>query len=417
MKTLLVGIAVVLFSIISQSSFAKELVNINELPEWVQKEMAKEKKVRKKTKLVYEPLGIDKKVKGKISSEQDVDSTRYYTIDIGTVAPIECYIFHEFDGAANSLKNVVEAGIGASAEANQKPLTDSFNYALNSGSFDSIPFLSLESLYTLGEGKDKAVGLIKGISAKVNEVLPMCVHNELGYRQTFYAVAESFINAVADAKTSDAFFEIVYSFSINGLPLGFATEHYALDADGDVEAIIESSMLIPADAQSISSSDSVTKSWSEINGDLINAYSESIENGAYAFAYSLTFEDGAWVSDGESQGKTQSFTLKYDGPLMSNHGSYLKAAELLASKQQSGDYIMWMPDADPSRATNMSISKILEDKKHNLEYVMGPITVRAMTDKEGVSSAGSMTQGPITVEMMTLHSKGQPGKLDKKLRE
>lgn len=413
MKSLLVGTAVVLFSIISQSSFAKELVNINEFPEWVQKEMAKEKKVRKKTKLVYEPLGINKKVKGKISSEQDFDSTRYYTIDIGTAVPIECYIFREFDGASNSLKNVVEAGIVASEEANKKPITGSFNYALNSGSFDSVPFLSLESLYYLGEGDQKLIGLIKGISAKVNDVLPMCLHNELGYRQTFYTVAESFINAVSDAQKSDAFFEIVYSFSLNGLTLGFGTERYALDADGDVEAVIESSMLIPADAQSISSSDGVTKSWSKANGDLINTYAESIENGAYAFAYSLSFNDGAWVSDGESQGKAQSFTLEYDGPLMSNHGSYLEAAELLASKQQSGDYLMWMPDADPSRATNMSISKILEDKKHNMEYVMGPITVRTMTDKHGVSSAGVMTQGPMTVEIMTLYSKGQPRKLDK----
>lgn len=405
MKHILCSISLLVISI--QAS-AIDFVKVTDFPQWFQKSMSAEKKVKKKSKLVIDSLGVKTKVKGKITLAESNDSYQYYTIDMKTTVPAECYVFSEFDGIATSLYSVVNAGIDATEKLNKKSLTGKFNYALDSGIIDSVPYLSLDVLYTLGEGQEKVSGLIKGYSAKIGDTLQICLHNELGYRKTFFTIFESFIQGLASSSRKEHFFQVVYQMTLNDIPAGIATESYSKDKEGDIKIVTESAMLMPVDASSIASVDTGALSFSDSNGDLINSYAYSIENAALAYSYNLDRKDEAWVAIGESQGKAQTYTLPYNGALVSGYGNYLKAGKFLASDEKISSMSQWMPEVDPSSVTTLGLKKLENTKDANIEFDMGIMSMRALVDNKGVASTVKIIQGPVVIQLNTIHKSGAP---------
>lgn len=394
--------------IFSSHAFSVELFSPTELPTWFQKELKREKKVKKTSTLKFESLGIDSKIKGKITKEEASDTFRYYVIDIKTKAPVECYIFTEFDGAANSLYAMINAGLEGSATLNGKPLTAQFNQSLDSGIINATPYLSLNTLYKLGNDANSLLGTMKGLSARTHDSLQICIHNEIGYNKSFFSVFESFIHAAASGNKPDSFFEVVHQFTLNNIPVGYGREVFTKDNTGDIELFTDTSLMIPVDANTITRSDSVLKSWSKPNGNLINVYSSSIDNGAYDYLYTLKPNADNWVADGESQGKVQSYTLTHTGPILSNYGSYLKSAELLTSTNNTVEAPMWTPEFDPSSITTMKLNKITKNPDVNMEINMGPVLIKSLVDDNGIVKTGNMNMGSINMTIKTLYKKGQP---------
>lgn len=393
--------------IFSAHAFSVELFSPTELPNWFQKELKKEKKVKKTSTLTFESLGIDAKVKGKITKEEASDNFRYYAVDIKTKTPVECYIFTEFDGTANSLHAMMNVGIEGTATLNGKPLTAQFNQSLDSGVIDATPYLSLNTLYKLGNDDKSLLGIMKGLSARTHNSLYVCLHNEVGYNKSFFSVFESFIHAAASGNKPDHFLEVVYQFTLNNIPVGYGRDVFTKDNNGDIESLSDSSLMIPVDANTITRSDSVLKSWSKPNGNLINLYSNTLDNGAYTHLYALKPDAGHWVADGESQGKVQRYTLTHTGPILSNYGSYLKSAELLTSADNALEATMWLPEVDPSSITTMTLNKIVKNPDANMEINMGPISIKSLVDDNGILKTGNMSMGPINMTMKSLYKKGQ----------
>lgn len=393
--------------IFSAQASAVELLSPTELPDWFQKELKKEKKVSKKSTLKIESLGVDSKIKGKITKEESVDTYRYYVIDIKTKTPVECYVFTEFDGTANSLYNMIDASLEGAVTLNNKPLTAKFNLSLESGISDATPYMSLNILYKLGNDAESVLGTIKGLSARTHNSLQICIHNEIGYNKSFFSVFESFVHAVASGNKPDNFLEVVYQFTFNGIPVGYGRDIFTKDSSGDIESSSDSAFMIPVDTNTIARSDSMSKSWSKPNGNLINAFSYTIDNSAYTHLYTLKPDEDLWITEGESQGKAQRYTLAHKGAILSNYGSYLKSAELLKSADNTMEAVMWMPEVDPSSVTKMKLNKIVKDPDANMEVNMGPISIKTLIDDNGILKKGKMTMGPMEMTMKILHKKGQ----------
>lgn len=387
---------------------ALDIIPANSFPDWFQKAQLKEKKIKKKSTLKIEALGVEEKIIGKITSTETVESTYYYVIDIGTGGPIECYALTEFDGTATSFYAIIENSLQGVSELNEAPLTGHFTQSIDSGVIGSSPYLRLDTFYNIGEGANKRSGLLKGLAAHTNDSLQVCVHNQIGYRETFFTAFESFVSAIAGSQENNAFFEAVYQFKFNGIPAGFGRETYSIDSDGDVASFVDSAFIVPVDASSISRIDNVAKSWGYTNGDLINTHAHTLENGAYSYIYSLSYKEDAWVAEGETQGKTQSFVLDHKEPILSNYGSYLLSTNLLDSDQSSLEASMWLPDADPSSVTKVKLNKVKGSKDANLEFEMGPMTMSMLTDELGVPSTGSISQGPMVMTLEKLYQKGKP---------
>ncbi|WP_289029237.1 hypothetical protein [uncultured Paraglaciecola sp.] len=403
----LVAIAAILI-VTSVNSHAKVLVQLEQFPKWFKDATARETTVKKTSKLKVEEFNVDGTVKGKFKLVEEGEGTWYYTVDIGTDSPVECYIFTEYDGPANSLYALIEHSLTGVEALNNKKLTGKFNYAIDSGVINSTPYLQLDTLYNLGEGNKKVAGVLKGFSAETAQSLQVCLHNEMGYNQAFFDVFESFVTAMVENEPNSAFFEPIYQLTLSGVPIGFGREVYTTDADGDVSIEKYSAFIVPVDANTVSRTDSVTTEWSRPDGSVINGNAYTVENQVMTSQYSLQSLDGKWQVEGELQGKPIKTELAYTGWLLSGFGSHLETLNLQAAEVNSAEFNMWMPDADPTSAIQIKLSKVNDNPNANLKINMGPIVMDFMANKKGVFEKGTINQGPLTMGIKLIYVQGEP---------
>ena len=387
---------------------AADFIDLASFPDWFKESVEREIEVKENSKLELETFKINSQVPGKLKLESVADNYWYYTIDIGTSLPVECYVFTSFDGAANSLHAIVDYGIEASANLNKKPLNAQYIMGLDVGLIKDTPYLLLDKLYILGDGTNNVSGVIKGLSARTDETLQICVHNELGYRDTFFNVFKSFTEAFIAVDGNSAFYESIYGFSVDGIPVGYAREKYTLDDEGDINEAIDTAMLLPVDSSNISRSDSVESSWSRPDGSLINGQVLNVENSTLASQFTIQYIEEKWVVEGLLQGKEITKTLEHDEWLMSNFGNYLAARELLASEDDKTDFMMWVSDTDPTSVMNIKLSKIADNPNANIKYDIGILAMDLNVDDNGTIRSGRWSQGPINMDITLMYAKGEP---------
>jgi len=194
----------------------------------------------------------------------------------------------------------------------------------------------------------------------------------------------------------------------NGKPIGYSQEKFSLDNDGDIEMINDTAILLPVDANSVSRSDSLTTSWSNPNGDLINMNEYSVDNGLLSSRFAISKKDEKWQVEGELQGKPVNATLQHNERLLSDFGSYLEVANILKSDKNAKKLHIWIPDADPTSATEISVIKMTKSPKTNIKLIMGPIVMEYLADENGVLQKGNMDLGGMNVELGLLYSFGKP---------
>ncbi len=407
MKVIVKPFFLLCIAFFSNTSGATDLMNISDFPDWFTEGLARETNIKKSSTLKIKELEVNSKVLGKYTLAEKSDNFWYYTIDINTASPAECYVFTDYDGPASSLHSILEHSLTSVETLNDKKLSSKSTFSLNTGIVKDSPYLSLDIMYLLGEGEQRTTGILKGLVSESNDVLRMCIHNEIGYRESFFKVFESFVDAM-NSQTPTSFFEATYALLVNNIPMGYMQEIYSVDADGDIETKNRTSLLVPVDASSISRNDTSGLSWSKPDGSLINATEYTIENGNMSSQFSLQYADDAWQVEGQLQGKTITKTLEHDGWFLSGFGSYLALAELKGGDDTSANYHMWAPTADPTSALPVTLRQLNDNPEANFEVDMGPIVMQFLANKDNVFQKGTIQQGPITMKMSLLHSKGQP---------
>ncbi len=408
MKTLSV-ITFLFFSIIiTNKLWAVDLVDLNDFPGWFKDAMNREINIDDKSTLKIKPFNVNSEILGEAKLIEEGEGTWYYQIEVGIDTPVECYVFSEYDGAANSLHSIVELSLSGVETLNKLSLSSKLNFAVNNGIVGDTPYLLFDTLYTLGEGNKKVSGVIKGLAAETNQSLQVCIHNSVGYRNTFFTIFESFIQAFLANEDNPEFFKTVYQISYNEMPVGYATEEYTMDDEGDINMINHNVVLIPVDSNSIARSDSIKNSWTRSDGSLINAHEYTINNGSLASQYSITNKDEKWVVDGELQGKAIQATLEYDKWLLSSFGSYLETINLSKSEKKSDEFYMWISDADPTSVLKIVISKISDDPNANYQFEMGPLVMKMSVDDKGIVRKGTWKEVSSLMEMKLIYVKGEP---------
>lgn len=398
----------IIASIFSFNTHAIDLVNLNDFPDWFKKAMARESEDLGKSKIVIEPLNVESEILGKAQEGEVDEGIWYYTIDIGSGSPVECYAFTEFDGPSNSLYGVIEHSLKSVEALNKKTLSSKFNYAVDSGVIQNTPYLLLDTLYNLGKDSEKVAGTLKAISAKTSNSLQICIHNEVGYRKSFFSVFESFVSAFLENDTRKPFFEPVYQISFNGMPIGFTREIYTTDEEGDINILNDTSLIIPVDAGSVARTDTSSTSWSRPDGSLINGSEHSVENGELLSQFAITRTDESWQVDGELQGKPVQKILEYKDGLLSGYGSYLEAAALKKSEADSAAFYMWTSEADPTSAMKIKLSKIKDNPEANFKVDLGPVVFKYLAGEKGIIKQGSMSQAGLTMNLRLMYLKGEP---------
>ncbi|MEW9797716.1 hypothetical protein [Alteromonas sp. CYL-A6] len=385
---------------------AVDLVPLNDFPGWFTDALARTTEIKTSTDLAIDSLGLTVRVPGKASLLEQGDGMSYYQMNIGTGSPVECYVFTEFDGTATSFYAIMEHSLQSAANLNNKSLTGAFNFAIDSDVVSGVPYIGLDTLYTLGEGSEKVSGTLKGLAARTDRSLQICLHNEIGYRDSFMAVFSSLIEGINAQEQDNAFFEPVYKMTLNGTPIGYSRETYTYDEDGDVNIETDSVFLVPVDASSVSRSDAVVSAWSTPDGALINANEYTIDNGVVSSQFSITYQDDAWQVQGSLQNKPVSATLDHDGWLLSDFGGYLATASLADADTPSSTYSMWVPEADPTSVMAVTLSK--QQAENAYRFDAGPLSMDYTADAEGVMKHAAMEMGGLQVKLELVHRRGSP---------
>lgn len=393
---------------IGYSANATDLQNLDDYPKWFKDAMVNEAKLNTTSSIEIKALGVKGEVAGKFTLAEQDGTFWYYTVDIGSTTPIECYAFTSFDGPANSLHYVMGLSIDNTAAAHEMKLSSTLNYAVDAGVIDDTPYISADTLYNISDSETSLSGVVKGKSARTSQSLQLCVHNEIGYRDTFTKVFTSFVEVFTKSEADPEFFEVVYKISLNGIHVGFVEERYTFDAEGDVSIANNSAMLMPVDANNFARIDSVSDSFSTSDGSIINANEYTVQNGVLASNFSLSYADEAWQVVGEMQGKEVTKTLEHDGWFLSGYGSYLVLENLRKSEASSGEYTMWSSSVDPSSALPVKLRQLSDNPNANFEVDMGPLVMQFLADEKGIFQRGTINQGPIKLGMTLMHARGLP---------
>ena len=378
------------------------------LPEWFQNALTREVTVNASNKINIPELNVADDVLGNFQLAEQDEGFWYFVSEIEGTAPVECYLYTDFDGAANSLSYVIDHELEYIGKTYEQNVTDRSNFGLDIGVIGSTPYIALDTLYNVEVENEKRAGIVKAIAAQTNRSLQVCIQNEIGFKDTFYSLAESFIKAIAKGEDSDAFYEPVYKLSMNGNPVGFARERYSIDADGDILVRRSQSIAIPVDKTSISRTDISATEWSFADGSLINANTYTIVNGEVQSDLSISLADNGWIVEGQLQGKEVKETLAHDKWILSGYGSILETQSLLESENSSEGYEMWIDHVNPGAVTNVTLNKITDDPAANIEFDMGPITMEIYSDDNGIARRVLSNQGNVRINLDIMSVNGTP---------
>jgi len=391
---------------LTANAHAHDFIDTAGFPGWFNEAMQREGSLNERSELSLPELSVNSEVLGTLVLADTSTGTWYYTIDIGSDVPMECWVFTEYDGTANSMHGISQMGLESAETLNEKALSGQFNFALDVGVVGTTAYAAYDTLYHLGEGDQKVAGLMKAMAAETNDSLQVCLHNELGYRETFKQAFVAFIQAFENAKPTNAFYQTAYAWRINGIPVGFSRESYAKDEDGDV--VIESSlsMLVPVDANSVARTDSFSNSWSMPDGALINGQQYTIENGVMASTYRIDYKDEKWEVAGKIQNKDIAATLEYNQWLQSEYGNYLSIESLRNSDETSDTFFMWSPDADPTSALEVSLEQT--ESNDTFQLNMSLFTFLFEIDANNAPISGTIDYGVMKMTLDQMVSTGTP---------
>lgn len=395
---------------VTNMATAKDFIGHQQLPAWFNKAVKREASLGEKSDVELAAFPLEGTIPGRWSEVQKIDEYWYYTIDIGTATPIECWAFKDYDGPANSLVNMMKYAINNIAQQQGKALSSQYTYSLDMTTLEDTLVMEYQVLYNLGEDGDTLSGLIKGMSAESANGLQVCMHNEVGYRKTLKKVFTSFVTAADQSDSPQPFFHSINSVVMNGELVGLASEKFIKDTEGDVEMRETLSMILPVDANNVAATDTVTLSWSTADGALINAYQYTIENSEMAATFSLSAAEGQWSVEGEIQGKSVNADLEYEGEIVSSFGTYLMGQSLSTTADvNEATFKIWTADTDPTSTTTMVMKKRGEENGfQQFQLDMEGLAIEYSMDDRFIMQSAVMQLGPVTMKMAPLFVSGAP---------
>ncbi|MEM6513206.1 MAG: hypothetical protein AAF660_09345 [Pseudomonadota bacterium] len=397
------------FALIAAALFvAPAIAQDDSLPRWMQKEMRKEVRKVRYTDVTVLDGQFAFRVPNKLDTSEAFEGGWYFASDIRAGAPMECYLFYTEVDMASTLSNMADINIDTNAAANGAPLSTKRIYGIDAGQIDGSPYLSLEWLFTLGDGAEKVAGFTKVRAAYVNDVLLACGHNSFGYRETFAGVFEEFVSsAKTPSRDMPSYYEEIFLQRIGDMNVGFTQTVFARDEEGDSRILSYTSTIAPAGIDAVSTSDSSTSTWSTADGAVINAFSADAENGELSNNLQLSRnDDGDWVSYGTYQGKEISYVIDGDIVPLSELGQMRQADELFDSETRQADMPVWLPSADPSTFITGVIEKSGNGREARL--TLGPIGLDARFDEHGSISEASFAIGANTLQLERVWVYGEP---------
>ncbi|MEO0422689.1 MAG: hypothetical protein AAF184_10160 [Pseudomonadota bacterium] len=383
----------------------------DEWPTWLKEAMATERKKRKRTKPATAG-DLQMKVLGKLTETENMEGSLYFAVDIGADVPASCWVYGQPQYMATTVKLLVDALLAENARVNDTPIKQRIVYYNDFGVIEDMPYMANEWLWVIERDGETNIGLLKMRAAQKDGTLFVCAHDQLGYRETFAALFDQVMRSATWPHDYQApYLRGIHTFTVAGRPAGLAWHEMRQAEDGDTVTVVEMSMALQVDEFTLSTSDSKELARSTSDGQVINAFSESAENGEVTTALKLRAdESGNWSVTGRMQGKEVAFDLGDEVRPLSILGESLTMRALLKDDTRTSAQIpVWVTGADPSSFITAEFALGKRGKKTSQgSYSVGPIAIEGEYEHEtGSMLNGSMSMAGITMSMELVYSSGE----------
>ncbi len=383
-------------------------------PEWLVQARAREGQLRppKKVKSTdgFFRAQVPAKLMGKIAPDEETYLVR---MDAQAGSPVECVVLREGQDLASFLVATSKQAYEMIASAHGKVAAKQIE-RVDAGAIGSSPFLAVDWTHRLErEGQEPAVGALKQIAASKDGHTIYCVHEEVGYAQTFRRLADALVSSLVfdDAPKTRPYRSEISTLALQGMRVAVDEVTYTKDADGDTQIQHTSAMLVPVDGQTLSASDELMIQWARPDGSLINALQIESEDGKIATQLKLEPRDGgSWAVSGTFKSKPLSAEVPQSEP-----STMLSDVILLRSKLAQRDPVgsvmkvqTWLPGVDPSKllAQELKVLRAIDDNRWVAKLEMGGIVADLVVERDGSTLAGKLTMGPMKMEIERVFADG-----------
>jgi hypothetical protein len=325
-------------------------------------------------------------------------------IPIGSESAVRCQIFTDTLDPAGTLHGVIKE----SAEAVEYRSIAPSGVSLVGG----VPAAFLETVYVTETEAGKGAGGLKlAIQVREQESL-LCLHDELGYRQTFKDVSSAFFSTfqVRNAPPSGSTYSEMSKVRIGDTDVGFSwTRVTPGEKPGERTYSYSNSTLMPISAKEVIFNDAYeiysydaknvlqSATWVDgSNGEILSKVSvKRSANGKYAF-------------ETEAKGKSAKGVLEAPRGL----GGPLDAATRLKKKLKAGgpfELVVpeYHPSIDPTTLIDAKYSHQKGDPARQVAVTLREHTITAEVDDDGMAKLSSFQIGKNKLTIERLKSEGR----------
>lgn len=319
-------------------------------------------------------------------------------LEVGTETPIECFVYQEELDSAASL-SMISSGtfeaISNVSEVDYKEIGE-----LDAGAIVGSPFLYVDWLYRARVGDSVQVGGIKHLTAQKRGRTVHCLHNEVGYTQTFRRAVRGLIESLEyqQPRKSEPHFTQVSTLTIKGTPVGY--EHVTLvrDESGTTRVDVRTALLMPVDRETIAATDSVAVEFAEPDGDLIEQVFVETENGELVTQLTLVpGSQGVWEASGMFKSKPVAAQIRPGAHPTTWLGEALTLRQALARDGIGSEVtlVRWIPGADPTHLLDetLSIEEELDQERYGARLVVAGLEAALVVDIQGSIETASIDMG------------------------
>jgi len=289
-------------------------------------------------------------------------------------------------------------------------LSDLRTAVLDAGAIGDTAYQLVSISFVLENEGVSGIGLMKVASANKHGYNIHCNHWDAGFLETFKRVFSELVHnfQATEAPPAPAYVEIS-RIRIGETPVGVFTLRFIRDADGDIQAVSESSTLIPSSQHEFQGSYSKDVDWADAGGDLINSYAFESDVGGEKTSLALKWDDDrGWTFEGRYQNEEITGELGHHGPLHSTVSDWIVYRRVLMpqGKESRVSLDRWIPGADPTRVIEVSFAADPEDARL-ATMTVGPLEMRLERDQDGLPESAIMSVGSVSMIIERIFVNGE----------
>lgn len=355
---------------------------------------------------------FEARVPAKIVSGPDrIDGDHFVQLDggMGTEEPVECWVFHDEKDLAGSLLGFSEATFDQIGK-NLGEIEERAVQHVHAGSLGPVPYLGLDWIYRVATEAGPRAGQVKHRIASREGRSVYCQHASVGYSRTFQRVFEALVESMAFRERPQApHYVETQIYSLDGQDLGVGRITHVVDEDGDVKITDTSGLLMPFEARTLRTQDTVTVTFSTREGSMINQLAVEADDGKLTQELRLDpADEGGWKVTGTFQGEPMDATIE-GGEIRTDLGERLDLRRFLrtAEEKASTAYPTWSEDVDPTRILATKVTLLgRNDVGARVTLTIGPLEMAGVVDENGSAVEMTAALGSLQLKATRAYTEG-----------